>query len=85
MSRRRTTLRAETINSAATEFNVSTCRNPADLSSFDRFVTVVVSTGACGVQSYLTPDECDELAAMLVQAAKEQREIIATPTQQVAA
>lgn len=81
----RTTLRAETIKPATTEFSVTAHRNPPDIASFDRFVTVVVSTGACDVQAYLTPDECDALAAMLVKAAAEQRDIIATPTQAEAA
>ena len=81
----RTSICAGTVESARTTFSVSSKRQPANLASFDRFVTVVVDTGACGIQTYLTPDECDALAAALVKAAAEQRDIIAAPTQAEAA
>ena len=81
----RTTLRAATISHAAVDLSVSASRHGPDLASFDRFVILVAYSGAFSMQAYLTPDECEELSSMLLLAAKEQRDIIATPTLQEAA
>lgn len=70
---------------ARCEVRVSANRHAADLSRFDSVATVTVGSGAFGLQTYLTPAECEELASMLLLAAKEVRDLIATPTQQVAA
>jgi hypothetical protein len=38
--------------------------------------TLTVSTGACHVQTYMTPDQMDKLAAILTAAAAEARAIV---------
>lgn len=79
------TIECAAIFGRSTAFRVTARRHPSDLSSFDRTATVSVDTGACNVQTYLTPEQCDELAAMLTEAAQEVRHMIANPVEQVAA
>jgi hypothetical protein len=68
-----------------TAFRMTARQHAADLASFNRFVTVSVDTGACNVQTYLTPDECEKLACMFMQAAADQRKVIASAESLVAA
>lgn len=64
---------AESVYGAHTDFRISVDKHSDELRSFDRFATVGVSTGACSLQTYLTPNECEKLAAMLTAAAQEVR------------
>jgi hypothetical protein len=47
----------------------------ADLSAFAGRATFCIASGAFGVQTYMSPDECEELASMLMLAAKELRDM----------
>lgn len=77
---------ASTVERAAADFRVvSDWRDDPALARYNALVTVTVSTGACHVQTYLTPDECDTLAAMLVAQAAEQRQLIAAHALKAAA
>lgn len=73
------TIECRTLAGRVTSFRVTARRHSPDLASFDRTATVSIDTGACNVQTYMTPDECDELAAILTAAAREVRHIIANP------
>lgn len=71
---------------AAADFRVSSdWRDDPGLARYNILVTVSVSTGACHVQTYLTPEECETLAAMLVAQAAEQRQLIAAHALKAAA
>ena len=77
---------ASTVELAAADFRVvSEWRDDPDLAGYNALVTVTVSTGACYVQTYLTPEECDTLASMLVAKAAEQRQFIAAHALKAAA
>lgn len=69
------TIRCPAVHDTAVEFRVTgTNYREASLSSFNRFVTFIAQSGACGLQTYLTPDEAEELAGLLVKCALEVRE-----------
>jgi hypothetical protein len=59
----------EALHLGKCSFRVSVAEHDHDLERLDAFATVVVSTGACGVQLYLTPDNCRDLAKMFNAAA----------------
>lgn len=47
------------------------------LSIFNGKATLSLSTGACNLQTYITPNECEELSSMLLLAAQEMRALLA--------
>ena len=69
------TLKVAGFGSTACEFRAVGGESYRGISSIlNSFVTLVVNTGACGLQTYLTPEEAEHLAGMLAQAALEVRE-----------
>ena len=72
-----TTLQASAGKSSEATLSLFSGQNPPDIQQFDEYAILSVQTGACHVQTYLTPAECETFAAMLIKAAKEVRDLAA--------
>jgi hypothetical protein len=70
-----TTLRVHGVFDTGVTFRLTAEPRDADLAAFAGRATMTVNAGAFGAQTYITPAECEELASMLMLAAKELRDM----------
>jgi hypothetical protein len=71
MSKHRLTIAG--ICNTGCEVRVTAERHAADLQRFNGTATLTGNTGACGVQTYLTAEECERMADIFTEAARSLR------------
>lgn len=70
---------------AHTSIRVSAKRHEPEHHEFDRYATIVIETGACGIQTYADAEACRALAAALIAGAIEVERMAAEDAERVAA